>query len=316
MWEFEKGLVFEYMESLYDELERIDGKYLPHSKHDKQVKETTMTRFNISSKEVDEIYNAFSQKAAERQVKEINKLPMQMRRNESLELLDEILKNNGDGPWREMDGPAKGKLKSNLDLFYEEYIDISETIGVFGWSLPMNMGLSKVDNLKDINLNGKNINNFFEDFYNDKQLKVSIKHILKSDINEHLKKVFTECIDIFNMGKYATSTTTLLTVLEGILSDFGDDQTDTRMKRICRFQMDKTKSDKKIINHLIWVSIFKFIEELYNKSKFNQNEPGYINRHWILHGRTKRELDRIDAIRIINAIHSLVTIEKYSKYIA
>lgn len=33
MDEFGRGLIFEYMESLYDELERIDGQYLPHSKH-------------------------------------------------------------------------------------------------------------------------------------------------------------------------------------------------------------------------------------------------------------------------------------------
>lgn len=313
MDEFGRGLIFEYMESLYDELERIDGQYLPHSKHDKHVKEATMTKFNISAKKVDEIYDVFSKKAAKKQVEAINKLPMQMRKEKSLELLSDILKNNGDAPWRKIEGAPKNKLKSSLDLLYEEYIDIAETIGEFGWSIPMSMGLSKIDSLKDFGLNEESINIFFEKFYDDKQLKYSSKHILKSNINEHLKSVFVECIDIFNMGKYTASTTTLLTVLEGVLSDFGDDQTDIRMKRICRFQMDKTKADKKIINHLIWVSIYKFIDELYSKSKFNQNEPGQINRHWILHGRTKRELDKIDAIRIVNAIHSLITIEKYSK---
>jgi len=313
MDEFEKGLIFEYMESLYDELERIDGQYLPHSKHDKHVKEATMTKFNISAEKVDEIYDVFSQKAAKRQVEAINKLPMQMRKEKSLELLSDILKNNGDAPWRQIEGAPKNKLKSSLDLLYEEYIDIAETIGEFGWSIPMSMGLSKIDNLKGIELNEGNINILFEKFYDDKQLKESSKHILKSNINEHLKSVFVECIEIFNMGKYIASTTTLLTVLEGVLSDFGDDQTDTRMKRICKFQMDKTKLDNKIINHLIWVSIYKFIDELYSKSKFNQNEPRQINRHWILHGRTKREVGRIDAIRIVNAIHSLITIEKYSK---
>ncbi|RBP42834.1 hypothetical protein [Garciella nitratireducens] len=37
MDEFEKGLIFEYMGSLYDELEKEDGKYLPHSKHVESV---------------------------------------------------------------------------------------------------------------------------------------------------------------------------------------------------------------------------------------------------------------------------------------
>lgn len=313
MDEFEKGLIFEYMESLYDELEKEDGKYLPHSKHDKCVKEATMAKYNISSKKVDEIYNIFSQKAAKIQVEEINKLPIQKRKEKSLEILSDILKNNGDAPWRDIEGPPKDKLKTSLDLIYEEYIEITEIIGEFGWSIPMTMGLSKVDSLKYIDLNEESVNMFFEKHYDDKELKKSSKHILKSNISEHSKKVFVECIDILNIGKYASSTTTLLTLLEGILSEFGDDQTDIRMKRICRFQMDKTKSDKKIINHLIWVSLFKFIDKLYNKREFNQNEPNQINRHWILHGRSKRELDKIDAIRIVNAIHSLVTIDKYYK---
>ncbi len=64
-----------------------------------------------------------------------------------------------------VEGVSKNKLKSSLDLLYEEYIDIAETIGEFGWSIPMSMGgLSKIDSLKGIGLNEESINILLKDF--------------------------------------------------------------------------------------------------------------------------------------------------------
>jgi hypothetical protein len=145
------------------------------------------------------------------------------------------------------------------------------------------------------------------------KLRVAAYCRVSTDSDDQLVSLETQMkhYESFNHSRYLICTTALITILEGLLSEFGDDKKDIRMIRICRFQMDQTKTDKKIINHLVWVSFFNFIKELYDKSAFDESEPDRINRHWILHGRTDKQVGEADCLRLFNAIYSLVTMLKY-----
>jgi len=310
MSKIENGRIYEYVENLYDDLKMKDGGYFP-SKHDKVVFESAANEFDITKEEAEKIYNSFSKVAKKLEFK-LNRLPKKQRQEKREEILSNILKNNKDLPFGEVEGPATEDIKSGLDTIYEEYSEIAMLIGKNGWTIPMSMGMSKLDALIDKVINIDLLDEFFKDYYNEKMFKTMLKHVKNSNLNSTQVELFLDCVETFKKGRYLISTTSLITILEGILSQFGNDKKDIRMIKICRFQMDRTKNDRKFINHLVWTSFFHFISELYNKSEFDKDEPESLNRHWILHGRTDKQLGEADCLRLFNAIYSLTTMMKFA----
>ncbi len=312
MTKIENGRIYEYIENLYDELKKRDGAYYP-SKHDDFVFLSAANEFEISKEKAEKIFHSFSQLVAKKEELKLRRLPPKKREKKRMEMLQNIMKNNGDLPFGKIEGPATEDIKSGLDTIYEEYNNIAELIGKNGWTIPMSMGLSTIDLLTHQTIDIEVLDKFFIEYYSGKKFVTLIKYVNRSKLSETQKNLFNDCVDAYKGTKWLLCITSLVTILEGILSRFGDNVNDIRMIRICRYKMDSTKNDNKIINHLVWVSFYNFISELYKKSKFDLDEPIILNRHWILHGRTDKEFRKADCLRLFNAIYTLVTMIKYDK---
>lgn len=179
-----------------------------------------------------------------------------------------------------------------------------------GWTLPAELPITAVyalgntDKLDDVN-------GFMEQLYaydDYRNMKTMIKGIQESKIKEGLKKLINECWNAFNSKMYAICATSLLSVIEGILSEFSDDKQDIRMMKVCQKQVDSFPNDGSTIMKHVWISYNQFIRNLYKKSDFTDNEPDAINRHWLLHGRSDFEVEEIECMKLFNAIHSLCMI--------
>lgn len=62
---------------------------------------------------------------------------------------------------------------------------------------------------------------------------------------------------------------------------------------------------KKIIFLDIYPSLIAYLNRLYVDGEFrfeNENEPPYVNRNWLLHGRSEREIQRYECIQLFNAL--------------
>lgn len=57
-------------------------------------------------------------------------------------------------------------------------------------------------------------------------------------------------------------------------------------------------------------SAYRFICKLFSRSDFTQDEPSFLNRHWILHGRASTEWGLADALRLVNALQVLVWVSE------
>ena len=146
-----------------------------------------------------------------------------------------------------------------------------------------------------------------EDFQKTKDMVNGIK---ASPIKEGLKNLTDQCWQAFQNKLYAVCATSLLSVIEGILSEFSDDKQDVRMMKVCQKKVDTFPSTGSTIQKHIWLSYNNFIRNLYQKSDFSADEPETINRHWLLHGRSDFEIDEMDCIRLFNAVQSLCMIVK------
>jgi hypothetical protein len=240
MPKFEDGAIYEYIEKLFYELTHEDGGYFP-SKHDQKVFFKTSEKFNKPIEEVIRIFDEFSGLAAKKEILKLNSLPKNKREARRMEMLTNILKNNRDLPYYDIEGPASEPISSGMEIIRDEYKEIAEYIGKNGWTIPMGMGLSELEGLmpKDRNIEAYDL--FFSQYYSNKRFKLMIKHINQSSITKSHKELFNDCIQNYDEKRYLTCITVLLTLLEGVLSSFGDTKKDIRVIRICRFHMDALK---------------------------------------------------------------------------
>lgn len=197
----ENGRVYEFIENLYDELKKQDGGYFP-SKHDTYVFERASEEFGISIQDAQKIYDGFGKHVAKLLELKLQRLPKKERQKRREEMLTNIIKNNRDLPFYELEGPATEDIKSGLDTIDEEYSKISELIGVNGWTIPMSMGLSKLDNLLDKEITIELLDSFFSDFYTSKNFKLMAKHVKNSNTKSTQKELFNQCIESFNRRSY------------------------------------------------------------------------------------------------------------------
>lgn len=205
------------------------------------------------------------------------------------------------------------KSIDELDKTLDRLID---KLAPEGWTLPAELGIHAVNalgNTEEI----EDINQFLFEFfkYNDYEpANRMIIGILSSSISEGLKKMAKECWTAFQGHLYAICATSLLAVIEGLLSEFSEDKNDVRMMRVCQKQEDNFPAGGSTIAKHTWMSYNRFIRNLYKKSDFTSEEPEEINRHWLLHGRSDFEITELDCLRLFNAVQSLcIIINKEAK---
>lgn len=88
MVKIEDGKIYEFIETLYGQLNERDGGYYPN-KHDKEVFDEASIKFNMSIDELDKIYYSFGKIAGNLKVKNLNNLSDNLREKE----FEESLKN-------------------------------------------------------------------------------------------------------------------------------------------------------------------------------------------------------------------------------
>lgn len=199
------------------------------------------------------------------------------------------------------------ETKKSIAQFDKTLDSVVDKLSVEGWTLPAELGIYAVnvigqtDEIDDINA-------FLSEYFSRDDYEVTknmINSILRSKIREPLKELVRQCWDAFQSKLYAVCSTSLLSVIEGVLSEFGDDKQDVRMMKICQYHVDNFPAEGSTIEKHVWISYNTFIRKLYEKSDFNANEPDVINRHWLLHGRSDYEQTELDCIRLFNAVQSL-----------
>lgn len=303
-----EGAVFEYCEQVFNELHEKDGGYHP-GKHDKATFERAAEQFSISTEEVDRIYSAYSKLAADIEAKKIAKLPKAVQNKVRMRRLQDILLNNKDLPFHAIEGAPSEKLPQAQDTINNEYSGMVTAIAQSGWTIPLSIDIKNFNELKQCVNDSKNIDAFFESFYKPGIFNSTCRKVRQTLSNAGQQQRFDECISIYKQGMYSTCLTTLVSILEGYISSFGDDPKDVRVMRICNFHSSEEQRNNRMIKSLCWLSMYEYTRILFEKQHFDQDEPIEQNRHWILHGRTSRIGEKSDCLRLFNALSTLACIK-------
>lgn len=208
----------------------------------------------------------------------------------------------------------KEKVKKGAEEMSEQFSrtldNVITKIDETGWTLPTEMAIYPINVLGQTS-EIKDINQFFYWYFTENErynFVGLVDGILSSNIDEKFKTTIKECVFAYENKKYIITSITLITVIEGILSRFYPDKTNVRMMKVCQIQVDKIEEKNSIIEKYVWLSYNNFVRKLYEKSDFSNTEPSFINRHWLLHGRSEYNLTEIDCLRLFNAVSSICSI--------
>jgi hypothetical protein len=201
---------------------------------------------------------------------------------------------------------------------------LAEYMGKFGWTVPYSTingffnGALKHDALSQgVTVTNEEISSYFMSHYSeDNNFDLMINSIMNNSEIKQCHQAIEQSVYAYKNNMFILSISTLIPVLEGILSTFEEDKTNIRMIKVCKEMVDAVEERltidptnlQAILNKTLWISCYHFITALYQKSDFSGAEPEMINRHWILHGRTAFNNSQIDSIRIFNAIETVSSI--------
>lgn len=206
------------------------------------------------------------------------------------------------------------KIKPGIERFFKNLTPLSEKLIEAGWTINMNMMPYHINEISEI-IEIDEIDDYFYSFYMDNGQEEfnKLQDLCRGALDYRLVDAYKECIFAYENQKYITCANTLIAILEGMLSFFSDDKNDIRMIKACRKQLEKYKNEQKTINSIVWFINLRFIERLYAPNNFTESEPPFINRHWLLHGRSAFDIKNIDCLRLLNAIGTICSITKKKK---
>ncbi len=135
-------------------------------------------------------------------------------------------------------------------------------------------------------------------------------------LNDH-KRLFKQAIVAYQNGQYELAALGFVTVIDDTLTQASGMNThkayDRCMVILDKFVKSEMVSDKEYATISLFTTFRSTYLALYKPVPFDEDEPYELNRHWIVHGRTKRELTRLDCVKLLNFLYGIILSDKIVK---
>ena len=210
--------------------------------------------------------------------------------------------------------------QAEFEAKYSHEMDICKQLGQAGWVVSEHSNHRIISEWFDILSQGKtdDIVSYFEGD------KGSMPHnILRKQeqvyCEEPFRKYFYNGKDSFENGDYMTSAMYLVALVNARVDYLMKYPPKTKYREkysIKGFQthlhteFNKTSSfiTKRFLFLDIYPSIIEFLSRLFIDGKYTfekEIEPPYINRNWLMHGRSTRVIERYECIQLFNALSAI-----------
>jgi hypothetical protein len=179
-----------------------------------------------------------------------------------------------------------------------------------GWTVAAWMSLPDIPALGEAS--DDEIDSFFVKSYlgskgESGELKTLSNDLLTSNEISPWKGLLEEVFSCILEGHYKVCVPALVTVIEGFAAQCLYKQLNTSRRELkVAATLKKAKwHEEESFTGIIWLSVVTFLDHLFAHSDFESTTPQFINRHWILHGRSATEWTTTDALKLANALATL-----------
>ncbi len=208
-------------------------------------------------------------------------------------------------------GPALQAFEKTKQVV-DAAIQNAESIGQMGWTFPMNASLHDCVSLLLVASSGPEATDTaFARFYAENERESLL--LLFTDLRQHERLVeFGPLLEEVAFGldhaKYRLVVTALIPLFEGVARRCWVDGfwKDAARKQFFDGKLAASASDS--FDRIVWSATRAFVQRLYEKNFHGDPKPLALNRHWILHGRGPADASLVDALRLLQAIHTVVSL--------
>lgn len=187
----------------------------------------------------------------------------------------------------------------------DNWIAFGEMFGEQGWTIPRSATTNDIVEMFDMldenrydDFDTKMIMLFDDDF------EEIIAGIDNSNIDIYYKGVFKQSYQAFSQDLFHPALTSLTAIADGLLADAVQENKIKFYVRINTLENNLNLSDFISIAEL--ASVKKSVEIWAASSENFKEEPNNYNRHWLMHGRTRRCLGKKDYYQLLSFVDTLI----------
>lgn len=178
-----------------------------------------------------------------------------------------------------------------------------------GWTVPHWLDIHQVAELGTST--AEEVDRRFEEIYLSgptPQLDRAIEELSSSLHLEKWHPLLIQTFSAIKRNEFLVAIPALISILEGFVAQIAVQSKPSLIRETNAHQLAKEliPKDANNITYVLRNSTAAFIVKLYQHSDFSGAPPAFINRHWILHGRASSDWKPVDAIRLVNAMGTLV----------
>lgn len=104
----------------------------------------------------------------------------------------------------------------------------------------------------------------------------------------------------------------IIATIDGLITDFSGLHEVTIRNRYKAIELKLENVEEIKDTDISFITLLHTIEhclELFNSYiSFDKKEPNHLNRHWIMHGRSRKKFTKLDCIKIVNLLYVLILI--------
>ncbi len=167
-------------------------------------------------------------------------------------------------------------------------------------------------------LEGENLNEWLLECSNETELKEMVSGALINPMLQQHTHLIEQAFRAYESGSYALAILGMLATIDALLSDVSGMINSTGMMQHINSILDKlsqkipvTKRELKDAYLVCTTAIT--LKGLTINRNFDEPDPEGINRHWLMHGRSHREISKLDCIKMLRLINGILLMHELAE---
>ena len=201
------------------------------------------------------------------------------------------------------------KVWAEIDERLKKMEPAAHALGASGWTVPIWGPLFLAEDLIQI-APKEQFDSLFEGEYAADRRKLEremFNRLLSAPTTQRWRPMLGEIQAAYRRKHYRVAVPALLSVLEGSVFFAADRASSKRqLQSVLKDQLAKSTGS---YERVAWASLSGFVGLVYGSHHFSKAPPQGINRHWVMHGRAEPQWQRVDCLRLLQALDTLVAAE-------
>jgi hypothetical protein len=209
---------------------------------------------------------------------------------------------------------AIAESMNEASLRFKEVVGRTEHVAKLGWTLDPNIPFPDALHLSSLTSRADAdayVLNLYEE--GDPKLERTERDLRGEHLLAPFDTILQQCFESFSLGQYAICIPNLMNVLEGVASQLDPPHiTSTDLRKMLKKGGSVAKrAEQDMLTAAIWLSLMTFVNDLYEPwTHLTTKSAPSLSRHLTQHGRKEPPNEKIEVIRLLNAISTALSLHR------